>query len=130
MLDRLTLKGFNNGQISNTLKFLENSGLVNDKALSKELLRNAVERKLLGRKGIQMFLYKRGINRTLTDETLLGHTEEMEKEAALKLVDKKLKVLKKYPENILKRRLWGMLRRRGFSADIINMAVKSIKLKK
>ncbi|MEF9426766.1 MAG: RecX family transcriptional regulator [Candidatus Mariimomonas ferrooxydans] len=58
------------------------------------------------------------------------HTGEMEKDAALKIVEKKLKALKKYPENIIRRRLWGMLKRRGFSSDTINMAVRSVSNKK
>ncbi len=124
MFERLRRKGFDSGQIKSTVESLENAGLIKDEALAKELLRNAAERKYLGRKGIEMFLSKRGIQREIIDETMSIHTREMEKDSALKIVEKKLKVLKKYPENIIRRRLWGMLERRGFSPDIINMAVK------
>ncbi len=126
MLDRLSQKGFNEDQINNTLKFLENAGLMNDELLSRELLRSAAERKLLGRKGIEMFLLKRGIERELISKTITGYSREMEKKAASKLVEKKLKILKHYSKNIVNRRLCGMLRRRGFSADIIYKAISSI----
>lgn len=128
MIKKLRGKGFDNAQINNTIGFLEKAGLIRDKALASGLFRNAVERKCLGRKGVELFLFRRGIERELIEQTLLSHTIEMEKQSAVKLVEKKLNTMKNYPDNVVRRRLWGMLQRRGFSADIINMAVNSIKL--
>ena len=130
MCERLEKKGFDSGQINGAIKFLEDTGLLKDSVVAQELFRNASERKYLGRKGIEMFLNKRGIDRELIRDTLSSHTWEMEKEAALKLLQKKLKTLKKYSGNVVRRRLWGMLQRRGFSADIINKTVQSIADKK
>lgn len=127
MHERLRRKGFDNDQINRAMGFLEDAGLMKDEVVARELSRNAIERKYLGRKGIEMFLSRRGIERELINETLSTHTREMEKETALKLVEKRLKTLKNYPENVIKRRLWGILGRRGFSTDIINRAIKSIK---
>ena len=124
--ERLSRKGFNNDQINKAMGFLVDAGLLNDEILVKELFRYAKERKYLGRKGIEMFLHKRGFGRELINDTISNHTREMEKEAALKLAEKKLKTLKNYPGNIIKQRLWGILKRRGFSADIINMTIKSV----
>ncbi len=126
MLERLKRKGFDGEQINNTIEFLEDTGLMKDEVVARELFRNAVERKYLGRRGIEMFLSRRGISRELIDETLPTHTAEMEREAALKLIEKKLKTLKNCPENIVRRRLCGILGRRGFSTDTINMAVKNL----
>lgn len=126
MFERLRRKGFDNDQINRAMEFLEDVGLMKDEVVARELFRNAIERKYLGRKGIEMFLSRRGIERELINETLSTHTREVEKGVALKLVEKKLKTLKNYPENIVKRRLWGILQRRGFSTDIINIAVKSV----
>ncbi len=130
MFERLRRKGFDSGQVKSAVESLENAGLIKDEVLAKELLRNAAERKYLGRQGIEMFLSSRGIQRELINETMSIHTREMEKDSALKIVEKKLKALKKYPENIIRRRLWGMLKRRGFSSDTINMAVRSVSNKK
>lgn len=128
MTERLKRKGFDSEEINNTMEYLQDEGLIKDEALAPELLRYAIEKKHLGRKGIKMFFSHRGIKKDLIDETLSELSEETEKEAALRFVEKKLKILRNYPQNIIKRRLWGMLQRRGFSSDIINMAVKSIKL--
>ncbi len=127
MLERLKKKGFDNKQINNTMEFLEDTDLIKDEVLVTELFRYAIEKKYLGRKGIEMFLSMRGINRELIDETVLTHTRQMEREAALKLVKKKSRPLKNYPEYIVKRRLWGILERRGFSTDTINTALKSMR---
>jgi len=128
MIERLKRKGFDEKQINNTMQYLENIGLINDEALAPELLRYAVEKKHLGRKGIRAFLYTRGIKKDLIDETLSNFSEGIEKEAALRLVEKKMKVLRNHPEDIIKRRLWGILQRRGFSADVISTMIKSIEL--
>jgi regulatory protein len=128
MLERLTGKGFDNGLINETIKSLEDSGLINDSVLASELFRHSTERKPLGKKGIRMFLFRRGIDKELIDEILLTHTSEMEEKAAREFVERKLKTMKNYPENIVRRRLWGMLRRRGFSTHTINRVINSIKV--
>lgn len=130
MLEKLGKKGFNDDQINVVMEFLGNAGLLEDKILAAELFRNAIRRRYLGKKGIEMFLLNRGIERELINETLLSHTQEMEGEAALKLTEKKLKTMKNYPKNTVRRRLYGMLQRRGFSSDVIYKTVKAIGDKK
>ncbi len=125
--ERLTGKGFDSYRIKMAVEYLERAGLIRDDALAAGLFRHAIERKHLGKKGIEMFLSRRGIERELINGALTAHSREMEKETALRLVDKKIKILKNHPENIVKRKLWGTLQRRGFSADIIHLALKSIK---
>lgn len=126
MRERLSRKKFSDDQINPTIKFLEDAGLMNDKAVALELLRYAAERKNLGRRGLEMFLFRRGIGRDLISEILSNHTAEMEKEAASKLVEKKMMTLRHHPENVIRRRLWGMLQRRGISADIAHRVIKDI----
>lgn len=127
MLEKLRLQGFNDEQTNNTMAFLENAGLIKDETLAAELLRNAVMRRYLGRKGVEMFLYKRGIDRDLINETLSNLTQEIETETARKLAGKKLKTMKNYPENTVKRRLCAILQRRGFSSDVIYKTINAIK---
>jgi len=130
IIQRLKLKGFDDNHINNTVEFLKNTELIKDDVLASELFRNATENKLLGRKGIQVFLSNRGIKKDLVTETLSGLSEDTEKKTALRLVEKKMKVLRNHPKNVIKRRLWGMLERRGFSAGVIHTAIKSINDKK
>ncbi len=113
--DRLKRKGFSVKEIEATIHFLENAGLISDEALTKELFRYSVERKSLGKKGIEAFLSRRGIDKELIHKELSIYTNDIEAESAAGFAEKKLKSLDKYPEEIIKRRLWGMLQRRGFS---------------
>ncbi len=122
--DRLSRKGFNDEHINGALEFLENAGLLNDETLAKELFREAVERRHFGKKGAAQFLLKRGIGKELAGESASALTREKEEESAVRLVEKKLKALKNYPEDVVRRRILGMLHRRGFSSDIISVVIK------
>jgi len=125
LLDKLKSKGFSSEQIDHTILFLEHSGFIDDQNLAGELFAYSLERKPLGKKGIEAFLSRRGIGKELIHRTLSVHTGDMEVESAKKFVDKKLKSLKNYPEDVVKRRLWAMLRRRGFSSDVIQKVIGS-----
>jgi regulatory protein len=126
MLERLKKKGFDSGHITQVITVLENAGLINDKALASDLLAYSMERKYLGKKGIRMFLIKRGIERELIDRTLSTLPPELEERTAHALVEKKIKTLGNIPRNVVKKRLWGMLQRRGFPFEVINRAVNLI----
>ncbi len=125
MIERLQRKGFGTNEISRVIDSLENAGLVRDETLARGLLKNAKERRYLGKRGIKILLAKRGIERELINETLSGFTEDMEEESALRLVEKKFKALRAYPEDTIKQRLWRLLERKGFSTHIINTALKA-----
>jgi len=116
---RLEKKGYSEDETNETLHFLKQTGLIEDRLLASGLLRNAIERRYLGRKGIEAFLYHRGINRELIDEVLSCHTEDIEIETAKRLIQKKIKTLKSLPKDTARKRLMGMLRQRGLSADVI-----------
>jgi len=126
MFEKLKRKGFSGREIDNTIHFLEKTGLICDETLVTELFRYSVERKSLGKKGIEAFLSRRGIDKELINNALSNHTNAIEAESAGRFAEKKLKSLKKYPEEVVKRRLWGMLQRRGFSIDVIRKTVDSL----
>jgi len=126
MLDKLRTKGFENEDINVVMEFLEKAGLINDKELASELLSYSTGSKPLGRNGIRMLMFKRGIDKPLIEETLSGHTADMEEKAAMEFAERRSRVLNNYPEKVARRRLWAMLQRRGFSSDLIRKAVDSV----
>jgi len=128
MLQKLKQKGFSSAHRENTMEFLERSGLINDEILALELFRYSTERKSLGKNGVRMFLVKRGIEKPLIDTVLHDHSDDMEEKSAREFVERKLRTLKNYPEQTVRRRLAGMLQRRGFSTDVIYKIIHSIKL--
>jgi regulatory protein len=123
---KLKGKGFQERHINEVIAFLEETGLLNDEQLASQLLRYGIENKSLGYNGIKMFLLKRGIDKDTVNKTLQDHSHEMEVQAAKDFTQRKQRVLKNYPSHIIKRRICGMLQRRGFSSDIIYQAVKSL----
>lgn len=126
MIERLQGRGFDDECIGTVVAFLESSGLINDEALVSDLYHHAVENKALGRSGIRMFLSRRGIPKDLIDAALVSHTGEAEEKAALKFARRKMKTLQRYPDDVVKKRLWGMLQRRGISKGIIYRVVNSV----
>lgn len=120
------MKGFSHSHIQNTVSFLEDAGFLNDDNLVEELVRYSTQRRPLGKKGIESLLIKRGIDRELIKKTISDYTTDLEAESATIFVGKKLKTLQNYPSDIIKQRLWGMLRRRGFSSDIASKVIKSL----
>ncbi|KPK02942.1 MAG: hypothetical protein AMK71_00500 [Nitrospira bacterium SG8_35_4] len=128
MLQKLKQKGFSIGHIENTMEFLERSGLINDEILASELFRYSTERKSLGKNGVRMFLIKRGIDKPLIDTVLHDHTSDMEETSAREFAERKLRTMKHYPEQTVRRRLAGMLQRRGFTTDVIYKVIHSLEL--
>lgn len=123
MIEKLRLKGFEQEDINAVMEFLEKSNLINDAELATELLSYSSGSKPLGKNGIRMFMFKRGLDKALVEETLSGHTPDMEERAAMEFAERKARVLSSYPPKVARRRLWAMLQRRGFSADVIRKAV-------
>jgi len=117
--DRLNRKGFDKDDITRAIKSLRDVGLINDNELVYELLKIATEKKYLGKRGLKLFLLNRGIRKDLIEKALSELSEETEKETASRFIERKLYTLKNYSPDIIKKRLWGMLKRRGFSVEII-----------
>jgi regulatory protein len=128
MMERLGKKGFDQDRIDNVMEFLERAKLINDEALAADLLRQATERKYLGCRGVRMFLSKRGISKDLIDKTMSEHTRETEELSARNFIEKKVNSLSRHPANVVKRRLWGMLQRRGYSFSVISKVFREIEL--
>jgi regulatory protein len=123
LIERLSRKGFSSSDIDTTISSLEKSGLVDDEKLAPELLRIASERKLLGRTGIAVFMKKRGLDSRLIEESLMSHSSESELRSARALIEKKLRTMDRFSDDQKRKRLWSMLRRRGFSHDVIRKAL-------
>ncbi|UCH81582.1 MAG: regulatory protein RecX [Nitrospiraceae bacterium] len=128
MLERLGKKGFDQDHITHVMDFLEKADLLNDEILASDLFRQSTERRYLGSRGVRMFLAKRGIPKDLIDKTMSDHTTEMEEVSALKCIEKKIGSLIRKPDHVKKRRLWGMLERRGYSGSVINRALRKVNL--
>lgn len=121
--ERLRRKGFPENVVFSTLKYLKQTGLVDDRALAEALKREAVTTKLLSQYGARIFMLTRGIPKEIVDSMfILDEKEDVEN--AKKLIDKKLRVMRDFPEEKMKRRLHNLLLRKGYSFETIKTVLK------
>ena len=114
---RLGRKGFSPDIISHTLQRLAELKMVDDAGFAK---RFAEDRIAIGHKGkwrVRGELIKRGVERHQIDAALEQAPEETA--AAKEVAEKYLSRNKRLEPAVLKRRLYALLARRGFSPDTI-----------
>ena len=121
--ERLRKKGVSDRGIFSTMRSLKDTGLLNDLSLAESLKREALTYRMLSQAGARNFMLKRGIPRSIVD-SVLSNDDNIDIDNAVKFVDKKLRVLGRYPAEIAKRRLYNLLLRRGYSSGTILKVLK------
>jgi regulatory protein len=117
LTQRLTRKGFSPDIVSHTLQRLAELKMVDDAGFAK---RFAEDRIAIGHKGkwrVRGELIKRGIDRKQIDAAMEQAPDETA--AAREVAEKYLSRNKRLEPAVLKRRLYALLARRGFSPDTI-----------
>lgn len=125
--ERLAKKGFSRKTIEGVVSHLKERDFIDDRRLAEALKRHAVEKKHLGKRGTKSYLIKRGI--PLEIAAGISGDEDDYLDSAKSLVEKRLQHMKGYDTATIKRRLWGLLARRGFSNETIHRVIKTIDLK-
>ena len=121
--ERLRVKGIPESAVSSAIRYLKNIGLIDDVSLAESLKREAQTTKMLSQKGAKKYLSSRGIPQDII-ERVFSHTDNPDVENAGRLIDKKMKLLGSYPTEIVKRRLYNLLSRRGYSSETILKVLK------
>lgn len=118
---RLAMKGFPPKEVEAALGRLAEAGLMDDSALAGSLVRTAREVKFLGAAGAMRLLLQRGIQRVEAEAAVEGYEEA---EGAQRLVQRKLQRWQGITPLQARKRLYSLLRRRGFSAGTIGRVLK------
>jgi regulatory protein len=126
--ERLIKKGITKTVASSTINYLKHIGLIDDMALAETLKREAVTTKLLSQNGAKKFILNRGISREIVD-LVFSNDKNEDIDNAGRLVDKKLKTFKNYTSETVRRRLYNLLLRRGYSFETIMAVLKGKTLK-
>jgi len=121
--EKLVKKGISKAVASSTVKYLKHLGLIDDRSLAESLKRDALSRKLLSQKGASLFLHHRGVPREIINE-VLDYDETLDLCNARRLLHKNIRPLRNYSSLKVKRRLYGLLARRGYSSDTIKKVLK------
>ena len=123
LTQRLTRKGFSPDIVYHTLQRLAELKMVDDAGFAK---RFAEDRIAIGHKGkwrVRGELLKRGIDRKQIDAAMEQAPDETA--AAREVAEKYLSRNKRLEPVVLKRRLYALLARRGFSLDTIRRVMNA-----
>jgi len=121
---RMRQKGYEEKLVEKVVKYLKDRNLINDKRFTQLWAESRIK-KGYGRWRIQSELEQKGVNREITDEILKDlYSGIDEVQVALDLVEKKRWVSKEPPR--LTERVSNLLKRRGFSFEVISNVVEKI----
>jgi regulatory protein len=123
--ERLLKKGITKTLVSSTINELKKTGLIDDMVLAEALKRETLTTKMLSQNGAKRYMRTRGIPRDIIDKVFY-HDENRDFDNALRFTGKKLMSLNHYPSEIVKRRLYNLLLRRGYSSETIMKVLKDI----
>lgn len=123
--ERLLKKGITKNIVSSTINELKEIGLIDDMALAEALKIQALTTKMLSQNGAKKYMQTRCIPRDIVD-VVFYNEENRDFDNALRFAGKKLMSLNHYPSEIVKRRLYNLLLRRGYSSETIMKVLKHI----
>jgi regulatory protein len=116
---KLEEKGIPGAVIDRLIEKYKDNGLVDDVAFSRQWVESRL-RKSFGLDRIRLELRSRQVDPEVIKGAIAGSGEGYdEEEAALKLAEKRLAKYHRLPDHKISQRLYGYLRRRGFSAELI-----------
>src|SRR5208283_3585886 len=124
MRQKLTDKNFPDEVIDKTLFYLEEKGFVDDRKLAESLSRDAVARRHLGAQGVRSYLIKRGIAKDLAAEMSEADNDYIG--SAAHLAEKRMRSMTNLDGGTVKKRLWGLLARRGYAYDEIRKVLERL----
>lgn len=110
------------------INYLQRANLINDRLLAEELKTRLLSTKLISQKSVKKIMHMRGIPKEIID-SILTYDETEDRENARKLIQKKLTSLRNYPIEKIKKKLYDLLMRKGYSYETINVVFKEINLK-
>lgn len=121
--ERLRRKGISQTVVSSVLKHLKETGIVNDMSLAEALKREAINAKMLSRTCARHYVLGKGIPREIV-AIVFSKEDTSDAENADRFIDKRLRSLRNYPPEVIRRRLYNLLSRRGYSYETIKEALK------
>lgn len=120
--DALAAKGVPEAITVEVLERFGDVGLVDDASFAQAWVESG-QRRLRSRRGIAQELGRKGIDKEIAGEALAAVDDEAELAAARELASKRLRSLASQPREVARRRLAGVLARRGFSAGVVTRVV-------
>ncbi len=118
--DHLRKKGLDEAVVQETLRYLKEANYLDDRRFAEHWARTRAENKQFGKYRLRQELAGKGLAPDLIDETLDTLFETVKEiDLARTVVEKKLPSMQNLEPDKRKRRLVGLLQRKGFSSDVI-----------
>jgi regulatory protein len=96
----------------------EEIGMVDDAAFAELLIRSRCNTKRVSRSVLRQQLRQKGVDQEIIEDALMVVTDEDELRMATELVEKKLRAMSNLEPEVRKRRLFGLLARKGYGTHI------------
>jgi regulatory protein len=122
---RLKKKGFDDKSIGRTIEKLKEYDLVNDSEFATAWVKERLTFKPRGRKLLAQELWKKGIKKDIIDQVTDELCRDEEKSAA-ELLEKVKGRYKNLEPQTARRRMYGLLVRRGFSYDTVSQVLQNV----
>lgn len=124
---KLRQLGFASAVMKCVVDRLSELSLINDVALGRSLIDEIQRRKPAGPRLLRQKLLQRRLDRVTVDQIVEHECAQRDASAdALRLVQSRLRAMNSLDEQTRRRRLWGMLARRGFDTDTIDAALSAV----
>jgi regulatory protein len=92
--------------------------VINDAAFAELLVRSRCNTKKVSRSVMRQQLRQKGVDQEIIEEALLVVTDDDEMRMATELVEKKVRAMSRLDPQVRKRRLFGLLARKGYGTAI------------
>lgn len=123
---RLKQKGYEEEIIGEVISGLERVDLLNDERFTSDFIKGRMAAKPTGKNKLFWELRQKGVPQETIDEALGEVDEDQEYEAALRLAESKVDRSPNTDIHSEKRRLSGLLQRRGFNWDIVSRVLNRV----
>ena len=125
----LLQRGFDRADVTDALQRLTELGAIDDSQFARAFARSRALGKGMSRRRLAQELARRGVDRPMADAAIAEVLEEesVDERALLEqAARKKLAVLQGQEPEVVKRRLYGYLVRRGYAAEDIGVVVRKL----
>lgn len=128
LVDKMVRRGTPKPIAAEVVARLEDTGLVDDRAMAEQIARSILARNPSGARVIEQRLIRRSIRREVAKEVAAAMTAERDpREDALRVARKKLKgMAPRLERSVAERRLLGALARRGFPPDTCRQTARDV----
>ena len=104
----------------------EEIGTVDDAAFAELLVRSRCNTKRVSRSVLRQQLRQKGVNQEIIEEALLVVSDADELRMATELVERKARAMSRLEPEVRKRRLFGLLARKGYNTSIALRVIQDL----